>query len=735
MSLPPRRALLALAHNIILKGIQAMPEYSISASLKAPGSVLEMKTVDNCIVIFDAAYCLSRISVETLKPLSKTIIKKGVQPMYAYSKSISICKNGAILMSIDGGSKAYTLSLKDEVLKQEGVFEYFKGGVITSAISKSCSLCMCGSDTGELALFDFKKLTSVGAFDMHGDYVSQIEFCSKDKFCVVSYYDKKTIIYDMLEMNMACSFSGEAVIERSVFVDKLEAFICVSRSGDIEAFSPIAKKRVFSYEGSIFWATDIIAISEDVVAISSREGRLYFFDVIEKEFLVTISPMENIGISKLHKEDDKLFIGLSSGNIIVVDMSLNANEFASFVEKSEWKSADELIEKNFFLCFNSKYKEELKKVWEAKKEEIIGFIRIRKPQDAYALAKPFLRFKAMKDEFESIMAQSEDVLRFFEAMRAGDYAGAYKIANLSKSIKQLKVYAELETIFENSMKSSITMLEEDELRNKASVLAMLKPFATVPMKKEIVTDLLKNWDKYREFLINLKNREFGSAFALASRFPFLKETAAYKKTVNMGDGLLQKLAVLDGEGAYEQALEISKLLESFGPYRTIAVAKSTEYSVKIRALKIINEYKKKTLTPIGIASFVNDNVYLDGFEVFDDFLLYMQAEIKAIHEEYKENPEEFWQLTKQYAYISKLKNFTLTLLREAYIEELKNAAIEQSASVDWRASFDKLSAIFEIDAKTESFAYNMGVKLDVKERDKKINIELLPKSMIVFIKS
>ncbi len=74
-------------------------------------------------------------------------------------------------------------------------------------------------------------------------------------------------------------------------------------------------------------------------------------------------------------------------------------------------------------------------------------------------------------------------------------------------------------------------------------------------------------------------------------------------------------------------------------------------------------------------------------------------------------------------------------MREAYIEELKTAAIEQSASVDWRASFDKLSAIFEIDAKTESFANSMGVKLDVKERDKKINIELLPKSMIVFIKS
>lgn len=712
-----------------------MADYTVLATLKAQGSVLEIKTFDGYATIFDSSYCLLRLDTATLKPTSKTIIKKGLPPLYAYSKSTSICKSGAIVMSIDGGSKAFTLSLKDGTLKKEGVFEYFRGGVIASAFSSSCEFCMCGSDLGEIALFNYQKLNPIGAFDMQGDYVSQIVFSDNDRFCAVSYFDKRTIIYDMLELHIACQFTSDAVIERALYSPILEAFVCVSRGGDVEAISPSGKKKLFVSKDESFWGTDIAMVGEDVVALSSREGRIYFFDTAEKEFLKVIYPMETIGVSKLHRDEDKLFIGMSGGEIIVVDMSVLKDEFDSAVKAKDFAKADELIGKNLFLLFDKEYKEKLKAAWEPKKDEIIDLIRTYRSQEAYALAKPYLRFKAIKDEFESIMAQGEEVVQFFEALKSGDYPHAYKIANLSKSIKQLKAYAELEGIFENTMKKAITLMEEDELKNRAYVLNLLKPFATIPSKKDTVSDLVKNWDKYKDFVIALKTREFGSAFTLSSRFPFLQETTAYKKTVAMGDNLMQKLTALEGAKEFEQALETSKLLENFTPYKTAASLKSAEFTSKIRALKIIEEYKQKRLTPIGIASFVDQNPYLDGFEDFDRFLLLMQDEIKALYEDNKYNAEEFWNKTKQYAYIAKLKNFTLTLLRETYLEELKTAAIEQPASIDWRASFEKFGSFFEIDAKTEAFAKNMGVKADIKEREKNINIEILPKSMLAIRKS
>ncbi len=707
-----------------------MPGYTVIGTLKSHGSILDIKTLDKEIAIFDSAYCLLRADKTTLRPTAKGVIQKGAEPMYAYSKSAAIFKNADMLMSVSGGSKAYMLSMKDGALSKKGVFEYFRGALMVSAFSSRGELCMCGSESGELALFDAKRLIPMGSFDKQGDYVSQISFCDKDRFCAVSYYDKKTIIYDILEMCIACVFTSEAIIEKAVFAKKIGAFVGVSRSGTLEAVCATRKKTIFSNKPADFWATDIALLGENTIAISSREGRLFFFDLEEQELLKEIRPMENIGISKLHVSDGRLFVGFCTGDVFAIDIDAHKDEFVSYAKLGDFIASEALCEKNFFLAFDSEYKTSLKKAWETKKNEIAYLLVKQKHQDAFIISKPFLRIKSIREEFESILSQIVGVAEFFDALEANKYAEAYKIASQSEIIRKLDAYQKLENIFEESLKRAVGMLEEDEIQNKTAVLTLLKPFAAVPSKKATVVDLIKNWGKYKESLAFLKNRSFKEVFAFAARYPFLKETGVYKKTVALGDGLLQKITVLENDGEYQKLLEVSKLLLDFEPFATVASSKAQEYTAKIKALEMINSYKERKVSLKNIANTINKNEILDDFDALDAFLLFLQEEIMGMHTQYGHLPVEFWSRAKEYAYISKLKNFTLTLLRESYIAELKMMETREPQNIDWGRSFEKLAAYFEIDAKTESFAKNMGVKLTVKERAKDINIDILPSSVL-----
>lgn len=705
-----------------------MPGYTVVGTFKSQGSVLDMQIVDKDVVVFDSTYCLLRADKSTLKPTARGFIQKGAEPMYAYAKSASICENADMLMSIGGGSKAYMLSMKDGALAKKGVFEYFKSSIMVSAFSTSGELCMCGSESGELALFDSKRLMPLGAFGKQGDYVSQISFCNNDKFCAVSYYDKRTIIYDIVEMKIACVFTSEAIVEKAVFADKIGVFVCVSRSGTIEAVCPSRKKTILYNKPADFWATDIALISDDTVAVASRDGKIYFFDLEEEELIREITLMPNIGISKLFVGENKLFVGFCTGDVFVIDIAEHGDEFASYAKLGDFTAAEMLCEKNFFLSFDAEYKKSLRQAWATKKNDIAYLLVKQKHQEAFAVVKPFLRLKSIKEDFESMVSQVIGIAEFFDAMEADNYAEAYKLASKSEIIRQLDAYGKLESIFEETLKKAISMLEEDELKNKVAVITLLKPFTAVPAKKETIIDLIKNWGKYKESLMLLKSRAFKEVFVIASRYPFLKETAVYKKTVALGEGLLQKLIILESDGVYDKALEVAKLLADFEPFSSVASSKAAEYAAKIKAVEMIDGYKQKKLSPTNLVKMIN-NSELDGFEALDEFLVFLQEEIRSIHLQYGHLPEEFWSRAKEYAYISKLKNMTLTLLRESYLGELKMLSTREPLNVNWRPTFDKLGTYFEIDAKTESFARSMGVEIAIKDRAKDINIELLPSSV------
>jgi len=707
-----------------------VPGYTIVGTLKSQSSVLDIKIVDKNIVVFDSSYCILKADKTTLKPATKGLIQKGLEPMYAYAKSASISENADMLLSIGGGSKAYMLSMQDGAISKKGVFEYFKASVMVSAFSKSGELFMCGSESGELTLFDSKRLIPLGAFDKQGDYVSQISFGANDRYCAVSYYDKRTIIYDILDMKISSVFTSEAIIEKALFAEHSKTFICVSRNGGIEAICPSRKKTIFYNKPADFWATDIAMVSDDTVAVSSRDGKIYFFDIEEEKMVKEITVMENIGISKLYVGENKLFVGFCSGDIFAIDIDEHMDEFASYAKLGDFTAAEALCEKNFFLSFDFEYKKSLKKEWETKKNDIAYMLVKQKHQEAFIIAKPFLRLREAREEFESMVSQVIGIAEFFDAMDSGNYAEAYKAAFKSEIVRQLDTYIKLESIFAETIKQAISMLEEDELKNKVAVINLLKPFTGVQSKKEIIIDLIKNWGKYKESLAFLKARSFKEVFTIAAKYPFLKETATYKKTVALGEGLLQKLMALENDRMYEKALEASKLLIDFEPFKSIATSKAAEYTAKIKLIEMIDGYKQKKLSPYNIANTINKNESLDGFEVLDEFLLFLQEEVKSIHFANGHTPEEFWSRAKEYAYISKLKNLTLTLLRESYLNELKIFASREPQNVNWKPSFDKLSVFFEIDAKTESLAKSMGVEIAVKERAKEINIELLPNSMV-----
>lgn len=214
------------------------------------------------------------------------------------------------------------------------------------------------------------------------------------------------------------------------------------------------------------------------------------------------------------------------------------DEFSTHFAIKDFEKCDELARINIFLTYDTEYKKALAESWEGQKVKVSALLSKNDIVAAQKLARPYLRLKQAAMDFEEMASQIEDIVRFFDALDRSDYQTAYKVASVTQIIKKLPAYLALENAYRESMKSAISP-ESGGLSNKNDVVALLKPFFTVPAKQTEINDLLKNWTKYKEAGEHLK-QNFKDFYLLCEKFQFLKEFSIYKKVLYLGARVLRK---------------------------------------------------------------------------------------------------------------------------------------------------------------------------------------------------
>ena len=713
-----------------LKRKKTMSAYSVAKLFQIGSSVLHIASVEGGVYAFDAGCKVLGFDKDSLHEKFRTSITKLPQPMYAYTKTFTFSSKNELALSLENSKKINILKIKDGALTKKHLIQYLKSDVRINAFSRSGLLVAGGTIGGECAIFSTVDGRLFYQFEKRGDYVSTIEFSCGGRYMSISYFDKTTFIFDIVEKEITDFFDSETVVQESKFFLDDTMLLAALRDGTIELYCVKEKLKKYSRKILDLWPTDIAKFSEDTALISTREGMIIVFDVVNKEIIGEISFASGGGIASMEKDDKFLYIGFASGELYVVDIMARYDEFSTHFAIKDFEKCDELARTNIFLTYDTEYKKALAESWEGQKVKVSALLSKNDIVAAQKLARPYLRLKQAAMDFEEMASQIEDIVRFFDALDRSDYQTAYKVASVTQIIKKLPAYLALENAYRESMKSAISLLESGGLSNKNDVVALLKPFFTVPAKQTEINDLLKNWTKYKEAGEHLKNKNFKDFYLLCEKFQFLKEFSIYKKALYLGESIAEKLTAIEHSGDHERALQLAAILRDFIPYSEFAKSKSLEITAKIKFMEYIKEPERIYSNTQLIFALLEKSPALEGFKPFEDYLANIKESIKKAKEDAKNKPANFIDRCAAYLYIQKLRGLVDRELKELYLSELKYYSSFAPDSVNWEKSFEKYFSLFPVEADGEMLARSMGVS-DAVFNVQKSKVREYPERIIV----
>ncbi|MFT7859769.1 MAG: hypothetical protein ABXS93_02410 [Sulfurimonas sp.] len=124
---------------------------------------------------------------------------------------------------------------------------------------------------------------------------------------------------------------------------------------------------------------------------------------------------------------------------------------------------------------------------------------------------------------KTTLPQAQDLRELLEQNKIAE---AYALAERNPLLQNTPEYDELESYYKQLYKKALDSFINS---NKKEAQTLLEPFKTVKSKKEELDLILGSFDQYQKFHTLVLEKKYHVAYAIAQRYPVLKQTYPYTK--------------------------------------------------------------------------------------------------------------------------------------------------------------------------------------------------------------
>lgn len=650
----------------------------IANKFKVNGSVLEIEEIKDTIVVVDNLYYVYVLNKTHLNFEKSINVTKNHEPFHRYAKSISISKDGYLSIPLTKTSKAAILKLENN-LHKKNIISWHKADLSFSVFSKDCTLLATGGEDGKTNIFSLPTFNLITSIFPRPDYISCATFSNDSKLIAIASFNKQINIFDIERNIDFAEFDTPDVVEDMLFFDENKKLFYVCKDGltgtyNLETKSIISQNKIIDA-----WFTTAMLLNDNFALVGTKDKFISIIRLSDNKSIYTLT-MPRMGITKIKKIDGKMYVGYIDGTVDIIDEMKYFDELEVYLKVNDYKKAKEVTEKNILLRTHPEYIKKMDEGWKDALQKAIDFIAKNKIDSAIEVVSPFIDDPAKNEEFSFYMSQKDYVNRFLDAVESKNLQEAYAIAEQYKDIKKLAIYENLENYWQKVFETSKKLLAANPQLNLTKAQELLKPFANVKQKKDLVYTLLRNTDKYLLADKALKDKDFVEYFRLTEKFPFLKDTEIYKKSLLIGEQLLDKISILEVQRDFQKALEFAKVLSSMSPFKLAATEKTKGIEKKINFL---DAYKKKDIQKAFylIESSPELKALPEFVELNEAFNKIAQ---KAYDFAFAGDAANALKILNDYLPIKYWSEKIGAIMKTAYLNEIKNfAASEEANKADW----------------------------------------------------
>lgn len=680
--------------------------FPLQGKLRLIGSVLGIATDEDSIICADNFYNIATFSIQD-KVVNQTLqLSKDAKPLHPFSKSVAIShKNGRVVSGFTSISKGIVLKTKPKIAPIAAL-NWQKLEISKIAFSYDDNYLATGGEDGRVLIYmgeNYHLLLSLPPFP---DYISSIAFSECGTLIFSACFGKNAMIFNILKNTKIADFKTDFVVEDAFFYNNNTKLFCITKNG---IFTYDIYKQEYLCQNTLqdSWLTTCQKLpGEEFAVVGGKYNPLRLIRISNNSIVDTI-PSEYIGTTSLFLDKNLLCIGYSDGTIEIAKIDTAKEEMLEYLANDDLRSCLKLIkEKNIFLQTLPQYKEKLDSLWQNKLLEAIDLLAKDKLQEAQNLISPFMYDSNKKEEFDYYLRQKASVAQFMDLIEEKNYAEAYCLIKQYPHLKNTMAYTQLEELWEKNFELAKKLLAQDAQLNIQKAKELLKPFANIQTKKEVVTTLLKNADKFLQADKEFKAKNFIEYFKICEKFPFLQETKSYKSALLVGNQIIRRVNALENQNELHKALEVCKLLNTMFPFKNIANEKS-------KLIQLKQEFSQ----------YCASKQLSKAFEMAEEYFeLHSMLEYKMLYDEFKTkskiafsfasngNGKGVVDTLKEYLSIKCWRDKIASILKIAYLNEFIQNARQSSQNINWKESFEYYIERYGKDEELKKVVTELGLE-------------------------
>ena len=418
--------------------------YYTLKSLYNNSPIVAFNIIDDKVLLLNNQYRFLVFDTKNYDVLYQKEISTSFESRHAYDTSMSISNTQELLLTQVKSLKSHLIKFTDK-LSNVATVSLHKGDISCSTFSHNAKMLTIGGEDGKAYIYSVEDKEVLRTFPRRPDYVSHISFSQDDKFISIHYFDNSNIIYSFDKGTIVHEYKSDNVVAKALFPKTNNASINITKDTKIFKYDFKEEKNIeldFSIDE---WPSAILHLNEDFVILGTRSKYLYILDV-SKQIIIAKLDLENIGVTSLFIDKEKLYINFIDGELRILDMANALEEFELSLKLKKFKEATQLLQKNIFLAIHPsarKYDEDWKDVLLKAKKSLAA----NEKKTAEDMVKPFLFDPKKEEQFLFCLGNVQDYKLLLNHIESRRYIDALVLVDEKDYLRQTKEYEALNKHF------------------------------------------------------------------------------------------------------------------------------------------------------------------------------------------------------------------------------------------------------------------------------------------------
>lgn len=528
----------------------------VYSSLHALRSIVASTINDSGVTLIDSTPTIYAYSTEGAYVKHANL--KGVHPFInRYGKTVAITNDGKFGLVCDNlNGRVLFLSL--DPIKLISMVPMSKPDV--ALFSEDNAFFVIGSESGRLDIYQTDGCVCVSELHLSDSIVS-VAFSKNRKDIAISTMDKKIHLFRVETGKIVHVFRIDGIAEALTFSADHNKIVCFTRAGTTYVFNILLKQQ-FLGDPSLEWPTRIASgFNDNIVLLGTRSNQLLIYNNSDGVKLGCFN-FNYWGITSLSVSGEKVFVGFSDGNGTLIDMKETLKEASAALESGNIAKVSSIVAEYPLIFVHQGLCSKMEEHYEAIFKFTPSNAHERKGHEA--IVSLIIADSRLRKALMQTLYSSEDIVPFMEKISIGNAQGACVSVFKAPHLRQLREFHEVRSGCLKELMHEIKLLEVDP--EKFNEYIASAPAGCTKCVHNLIPRPEDLEENYMKLLASASSKNFAALAEIGEHYEILRQTKIYRRFMNYGEALIDKILALMAAGKMEQADEYATKLTKIKPF-------------------------------------------------------------------------------------------------------------------------------------------------------------------------